>query len=122
MDPKQSKKPFAEKLSESAAGLSDARAVVASLWKVDDEATQALMNEFYRNLWEKKLPKLEALRQAQITMMHHYDPQGGAIRGAVGKLKPRTDTSTQTPRKNQPGGQRLHPYYWGAFTFSGDWR
>src|SRR5262249_52995003 len=44
------------------------RDVIASLWKVDDGATQALMSLFYRNLWEKKLSPPEALRQAQLTL------------------------------------------------------
>ena len=42
--------------------------VIASLWKVDDAATQALMTLFYCNLWEKKLDPAEALRQAQLTL------------------------------------------------------
>jgi CHAT domain-containing protein len=29
------------------------------------------MEEFYQNLWQKKLPKLEVLRQAQLTVLHH---------------------------------------------------
>lgn len=39
-----------------------------SLWEVPDEATQLLMQNFYTNLWEKKLSKFEALRLAQETV------------------------------------------------------
>jgi hypothetical protein len=31
------------------------------------------MEEFYTNLWQKKLPKLEALRQAQLTVLWHRE-------------------------------------------------
>jgi CHAT domain-containing protein len=47
-----------------------AKSVIASLWKVNDEATQALMSLFYRNLWQadKKMTAVEALRQAQLAV------------------------------------------------------
>jgi CHAT domain-containing protein len=49
-------------------------AVVASLWKVDDIATKDLMVNFYRNMLEKKMEKVEALRQAKLELLkdQHY--------------------------------------------------
>lgn len=42
-----------------------ASSVVASLWKVDDEATAELMKQFYTNLLQKRMPPAAALRAAQ---------------------------------------------------------
>src|SRR3712207_7105217 len=40
-----------------------AASVMASLWKVDDEATAELMGHFYRNLLQNDLPPAAALRE-----------------------------------------------------------
>jgi CHAT domain-containing protein len=53
---------------QKALHLAGCKAVVASLWKVDDDATAALMGLFYRHLWADRLPPREALRRAQLTL------------------------------------------------------
>jgi CHAT domain-containing protein/tetratricopeptide (TPR) repeat protein len=86
-----------------------AERVVASLWKVDDDATRALMIEFYRNLWGKGLGTAEALRQAQLTMRSRFDPVARKLRG----LEP----------LDVPTGKRGPSVFdWAAFVLSGDWR
>lgn len=79
--------------------------LVASLWEVADDSTALLMGEFYKNL--KTLPKAEALRQAQLTLMRSEIPLSG-VRGI--QVSP-----TQT-------GQTLrasHPYFWAPFILIG---
>ena len=49
--------------------------VLASLWKIDDEATTELMKEFYKNLLQAGLTPAAALRQAQITQMQKKSRQ-----------------------------------------------
>jgi CHAT domain-containing protein len=82
-----------------------ARSVIASLWKVDDLVTRDLMKRFYDNLWNKGLSKIEALREAQLWLLRERGPRG---------LIAVEDETKQT--------NRLPPFYWAAFTLSGDWR
>lgn len=51
--------------------VAGAKAMVMSLWKVDDAATQALMTNFYTNL-AKGTPKAKAFKQAQLQLMTKY--------------------------------------------------
>ena len=74
--------------------LAGARTVIASLWKVDDDATAMLMRDFYRGLHEKGLAPSDALHAAQLALLAHNRATYGEAR----------------------------PWTWGAFVLSGDWR
>jgi CHAT domain-containing protein len=92
------------------------RNVVASLWKVDDDATQALMALFYANLWQKKLDPAEALRQAQLTLYRNPSAVTVAKRRGV------DFTESDLPKVvAEPAEKIKHtpPAQWAAFTFSG---
>jgi CHAT domain-containing protein len=92
------------------------KSVVASLWKVGDQATQALMALFYRNLWEKKLDAAEALRQAQLTLFRHPEMiQVAQKRGFDFSERdlPRDAVEVGVKPRRSPTAQ------WAAFTLSG---
>ena len=77
-----------------------AKAVLATLWRVEDTGTARLMEEFYKARGEDWLTsKAEALRRAQRALLE-------------GKVK-----------SDQPAGQDLRlPYYWAPFVLMGNWR
>jgi len=47
------------------------KSAFASLWKVDDEATPAVVIEFYRQLQNHKMSKAKALQHAKKLMLTH---------------------------------------------------
>jgi tetratricopeptide (TPR) repeat protein len=49
--------------------LAGCRCVIASLWDTPEADGAVLMGRFHRNLWERKLPRGEALRQAQLSLL-----------------------------------------------------
>jgi len=96
--------------------------VVASLWKVSDAATAALMAKFYHEMWVNKKEPIEALRTAQLTIYHHPEliPDLSGVRGAP-KAKEALAVSPlaalQTPAK--PRTARADTKLWAAFVLSG---
>jgi CHAT domain-containing protein len=49
---------------------SGARSTLASLWSVNDRSTASLMIEFYHELGQSGITKAEALRRAQVDLLH----------------------------------------------------
>jgi CHAT domain-containing protein len=92
---------------------SGVKSAIASFWYVSDAGTLALMSEFYQRL-KTTLDKAEALKQAQIAMIHGqvYLEQGELInsRGSVA-LPPILDEIGQP--------NLSHPFYWASFCLIG---
>ena len=86
-----------------------AKAVIATLWSVSDDSTSLLMQEFYKQ-HQKNLPKVEALRQAQLTLL-------------TGKTRLVEDDETNRSQRKENDKSKhftldhdkpyAHPYYWG---------
>ena len=94
--------------------LAGTHTVVASLWRVETGSTLALMAEFYKNLWKKRLPRLESLRQAQLAMINAYRSRSS------GKSSGRV--ADQRKADENGGADQLPPVFWAGFVLSGDWR
>jgi CHAT domain-containing protein len=83
------------------------------------------VEQFHTNLWVRKLPKLEALRQAQLAILNN----GGLVQQCRADLAGRGlgPDAKKLPKLGQvelpPGpGSRSHPALWAVFVLSGDIR
>jgi CHAT domain-containing protein len=94
-----------------------ASSVIATLWKVADESTGILMQDFYRIRESTKTTKIEALREAQLRFIrgdHAKAEAAYARRGAA-----RSDTAGLKLGLAKP---YAHPYYWAPFILMGNWK
>jgi CHAT domain-containing protein len=97
------------------AQLKGAKAVISSLWSVNDASTGHLMGDFYKR-WADgggKVTKVEALRKAQLDLL-------------LGQVKPSgSGTGRGFAAENTTAGAAssyAHPYYWAPFVLMGNWR
>ncbi len=96
----------------SAAFVRDrAKAVIASLWNVNDASASLMMQQFYKNLATGKMTKAEALRQVQLSLLSgkvtakNAPDRAGARRYILGQF---------------PVDSFAHPYYWAPFILIGN--
>jgi len=97
------------------AQLKGAKAVISSLWAVNDSSTGELMADFYKR-WAKgggKVMKVEALRQAQLDLLLGKERPTAAAAGR--------GLAMEVPTENTHVGYS-HPYYWAPFVLMGNWR
>jgi CHAT domain-containing protein/tetratricopeptide (TPR) repeat protein len=105
-----------------------AKAVVATLWPVVDVSTKELMQTFYR-LRESQpgLPKVEALRQAQLALLQGTGQPEAALRpesraGVLG-ADASSGPGPALPRfRTDPRAPYAHPTFWAPFILIGNWR
>lgn len=88
-----------------------AGAAIASLWKVSDDGTQALMQAFYEQLKQGNVSTSEALRRAQMAMINSDKKGTGSDRANVRVVG-------NVP--NATSGEFSHPFYWSAFILIGN--
>ena len=97
------------------AQLKGAKAVISSLWEVNDSSTGELMADFYQR-WvggAGKVAKVEALRQAQLDLLLGTVKQKAGLEGR--------GFETVAPTGEVAAGY-AHPYYWAPFVLMGNWR
>jgi CHAT domain-containing protein len=94
--------------------LAGARNVLASLWKVDDQATAAQMKLFYQKLWVEQKTPLQALREAQLHVYRNPDQIAELARArGLGAIK-------RIAKKGKPSRNGKAPVrHWAAFVLSG---
>ena len=99
-----------------------AKAVLATLWPVADASTAALMRALYQAHKVDHLDKADALRQAQLALLHGTvaaDDAGSAARGLA-----RTSSSAARASGNfkvNPAAPYAHPFFWAPFILMGNW-
>jgi Flp pilus assembly protein TadD len=94
-----------------------ARSLVLSLWEVNDDSTQLLMQRFYANLLGKRaglsqpLPKAQALDEAKRWLRSLAAEEVAD----VARSRPRPAAAAAPARRSYD-----HPYFWAGFILVGD--
>ena len=81
------------------------------------------MQSFYR--WHETHPgvsKAEALRQAQLSLLHGKVPPPDWRRAEATGVGPAARRGAASPFTPDPKAPYAHPFYWAPFVLFGNWR
>jgi CHAT domain-containing protein len=107
------------------AQIKGAKGVLATLWPIADASTAQLMQTLYRSRQQQHLNKAEALRQAQLALLHGSSTSVNLAstteRGAE-RLEGRASSASEAPAfEVNAMAPFAHPYYWAPFILMGNW-
>ena len=102
-----------------------AKAVIASLWPVNDRSTSTLMSNFYRlRAASASESKVEVLRRAQLELITGKvaGGQGGGAQRILVQGQPSSTAASGPAFTPDPQAPFSHPFYWAPFVLIGNFR
>lgn len=103
-----------------------ARAILASLWPVNDLSTSLMMQRFYELRERRNLGKAEALATVQREFIAGTLGQGDGSESIVAETARRGATAVEETGGAEPAPVKLdgfkHPFYWAPFIIMGNWQ
>lgn len=103
-----------------------ARAILASLWPVNDLSTSLMMQRFYELRERRNLGKAEALATVQREFIAGTLGQGDGSESIVAETARRGATAVEETGSAEPAPVKLdgfkHPFYWAPFIIMGNWQ
>jgi CHAT domain-containing protein/Tfp pilus assembly protein PilF len=98
------------------------KAVMASLWLVNDTSTSLLMQRFYGNLAnataQNPVTKVQALRQAQLSLLNGENSTAANTNQRGLRIENLSGTPGSTSANTR--SKFAHPYYWASFILIGN--
>jgi CHAT domain-containing protein/tetratricopeptide (TPR) repeat protein len=92
----------------------EVKAVMASLWSVNDASTSLMMQQFYKQLATGKTTKAEALQRVQQQFIT------GKLTAKDAPSRSPTLIPKGSPQRQSTNGAFSHPYYWAPFILIGN--